>query len=83
MCRGTKDKQHLITQAEIEQLLVLRQQARGAQAVAAKKQEKLDAEEGRLTAALWSGMPVEPQARGRAHPGRDGPGTGGQSSYAE
>lgn len=49
-----------IGQAEIEQLLILRQQAQEVRSAAGKKQGELEAEEERLMAALKSGAQVQP-----------------------
>lgn len=48
-----------ITQAQIENLLVLRQEAEEARTAANKKQAEVDAEEARLMEALNTGVKVE------------------------
>lgn len=49
-----------ITQAEIEGLLILRQEAHEAHIAATKKQAELEAEEKRMMAALHAGTGMEP-----------------------
>lgn len=56
---GPGDRPTAITQAEVERLLVLRQEAQETQAVAAKQAAELAAEEDRLKALLQAGAPVE------------------------
>ncbi len=60
MCRRSGNQRGLITQAEVERLLVLREEALDARATAAKKQGELETEEQRLIGVLDAGAAVEP-----------------------
>ena len=58
--KAEKARGEEVLQAEVERLLILRQQALEARTAAAKRQAELAAEEERLKAALKAGATMEP-----------------------